>query len=451
SECRYRLAGKYVSENRNGDAEALYQALGSYKDSVALLRKLHYDMAEAALTAEDYSTAAQLYGELGKYKDSTDKWKQSVYALAAKELADKQYRKAIEDFTSLGKYEDSETQAESATLSLALELKTSGEMDEALALLKSLPDNASVKDQISEITLGEAMKAQTAGDLEKASELYLALGDYENAKDSYNACQYQLATQKMEAGDYRAAYPMFAALGDYEDAATQSEACEYQAYGVFATPARAAYETKNWKAVVDTLENFDDSNLPAAYKDLEGMYEEACYNYAEELYDEGKVYEALPYYQRIPDYADVTDKKLQRRCYLILGEWESDDGQRSAVFRADGTCSLFGEVLYFSVDGYALKTGPTADELTLTHKLTTLTKTALSIRVLADSRNPVYTLKRVSSETMAELRPEATETPAPSETPQTGNTTAEPAVTAQPAATPTATPAVTNDAGEGGA
>ena len=49
------------------------------------------------------------------------------------------------------------------------------------------------------------------------------------------------------------------------------------------------------------------------------------------LYDAGKPYEALPYYQRIPEYKDVAARKLTRRAYLILGVWESADGQRSAA------------------------------------------------------------------------------------------------------------------------
>ena len=146
---------------------------------------------------------------------------------------------------------------------------------------------------------------------------------------------------------------------------------------------------------------------------FQAMYEEACYNYAEELYAAGKVYEALPYYRRIPDYRDVTTKKLQRRAYLILGSWASADGQFTAEFRDDGTCTLFGDELYFAVDGYGLKTGQTPDALTLTHKLTTLTDTALSIRILADGRNEVHQLARASQQPITSTSPAPTITPAP--------------------------------------
>lgn len=454
SQCRYRLAGVYAEAGELDKAIAMYELLGNYQDAPKLLETLRYQQAETAYTAGDYATAEPLYEQLGKYEDSADKLTACRYQLAVAALAAGRYQEAIEGFAALGKYQDSAKQLESATFSLALDLKTSGDLDTALALLQTLPDNTDARQQISDITLGEARKAQAAGDLEKASQLYLALGDYSDARDGYNVCQYTLATQKRDAGDMRAAAALFAALGDYQDAATQAEACAYEAYGQYAQPARTAYEAKDWLTVIQTLTGFDDSNLPADYRDLQGMYQQACYNYAEALYDQGKVYEALPYYQLIPDYLDVTTKKLQRRCYLILGQWESVDGERAAAFRTDGTCTLFGEELYFAINGYALETGKTADTLTITHKLTTLTDTSLSIRVLTggSSYNAVYPLVRTSHDAAPltdASQATATETPAATQTnaaeatvtptliPTATNT---PAATLAPTVTPTATP-----------
>jgi len=410
---RYRLAAKYVTEGKKQEALDLFIALGDYQDAADQVRKLRYELAETAFNAGNFDTAVPLYQALGKYQDSADKLKKSLYAIAAAALTAKDYQKAVEEFSALGDYQDSKKQLETATYQLALNLKTSGDMDAAINLLKTLADNSDAKNQLSEITMSEAAKAQAAGDLEKASELYAALGDYGTAKDSYNAVQYQLATQKKQAKDYRSAAALFTALGDYQDAASQAQECNYEAYDKFAVPARAAYESGNWKTVIDTLEGFDATNLPAAYRDLSGMYEEACYNYAEELYNAGKVYEALPYYQKIPQYRDVTSKKLQRRSYLILGQWKNADGSRTAEFRSDGTCTLFGDELYFAVDGYGLMTGQTATTLTLTHKLTTLTKDSLSIRVLADGSNNVYPLIRVSGSVLTTPGAIPTVTPAP--------------------------------------
>ncbi len=392
---RYRKAGTLAAAGDNDGAATLYALLGTYQDAVTLLRDARYQLAEAAFSTGDYETAAPLYELLGRYRDSADKYKQSRYHAANEALAAKDYTKAIEGFTALGAYQDSAALLMTATYELALSLKTSGDVSQALSLLASLPDYADARAQLSEITMSEAVKAQAAGELEKASELYLALGDYGDAKENYNACQYELAMRKMEAQDYRGAAPMFEALGDYQDAAALAETCIEEAYGRYALPARAAMETKAWKTVIQILADFDDTDLPAAYADLTGMYEEACYQYAEELYAADQPYEALVYYQLIPTYRDVATRKLTRRAYLILGIWENADGQKTATFRQDGICTVFGETRYFRVDGYGLWTGTQADALTLTHKLTTLTEEALSIRVLADRYNAVYPLRRV--------------------------------------------------------
>ncbi|MEA4999878.1 MAG: hypothetical protein VB087_10870 [Candidatus Limiplasma sp.] len=456
---RYRQAGKLVTAGSTEEAATLYALLGDYQDAPTRLRDLRYTMAEAAYAAGDYAAAAPLYQALGRYKDSQDKFRQTQYSVATAANAAGEYRAAIEGFALLGNYKDSAAQLEAATYQLALNLKASGDVEEAIALLNSLPDNAQAKAQLSEITMSEAMKAQAAGDLDKASELYLALGDFGAARENYHAIQYELAMRRMTAGDYRAAAPLFAALGDYRDAAAQAAACMQEAYDRYAVPARAAYETKDWQTVVDTLADFDTANLPEAYADLVGMYEEACYQYAETLYDAGKPYEALPYYQRIPDYKDVAARKLTRRAYLILGVWESADGQRTAAFRQDGLCTLFGETLYFRVDGYGLWTGAQADALTLTHKLTTLSETALSIRVLSQGAGAVYPLQRKgdAAEAMALAMGVPAQGNAPAATPTADAAadtatlspagtaaaqTATPAATASPATSPADSPSV---------
>ncbi|MEA4929617.1 MAG: hypothetical protein VB104_13205 [Candidatus Limiplasma sp.] len=444
-ECRYRLAAKMVATGDRKTAISLYSQLGDYQDASTKLSELRYQAAEEALAAGRYQDAAALYESLGKYQDSADKWNQCRYALAAAALEQKNYRDAIEGFAALGTYQDSAKQADAATFALALQLKTSGNTDAAVELLKSLDDSTEAKQQLREITLSEADRAQAAGDLARASELYLALGDYGDAPEKYNACQYALAMQKKDAGDMRAAMTLFAALGDYQDAAAQAAACEQEAYGRYAAPARKAYAAADWPTVITTLETFDDSNLPAAYRDLAGMYAEACYQYAEALFAAGKPYEALPYYQRIPEYKDVATKKLTRRAYLILGVWENADGTLRATFRDDGTCTLFdGQTMYFSVDGYALNTGATPETLALTHKLTTLTEDSLSLRVLADSR--VTQLHRIAD---AQALATATATPATATaTPATvtvapATATPAPKATVQPTVKPTAAPTPT--------
>ena len=156
------------------------------------------------------------------------------------------------------------------------------------------------------------------------------------------------------------------------------------------------------------------------------MYKEACYQYAEQLYRDGKPYEALPYYQRVGDYRDTLTKKLSRRAYLILGSWTSASG-RTAVFREDGTCDLMGEKLYFRVSSFSLYTGETADAMTITHKLSSIDENGMSLRDIRNGGDRVYKFTRSTEETAA-----PTAAPTPSAAPASEETAALEKTDAQP-------------------
>ena len=106
----------------------------------------------------------------------------------------------------------------------------------------------------------------------------------------------------------------------------------------------------------------------------------------------------MPFYERIPDYKDVTDKKLNRRAYLIIGTWKSTT-DKQATFRTDGTCDLMDETLFFRVSNFSLYTGKTADSMTVTHKLSTIDKRSMSLRDVRDGNDIVYKLDRVEDAT----------------------------------------------------
>ncbi|MEG0996453.1 MAG: hypothetical protein RSH26_05770 [Clostridia bacterium] len=200
-------------------------------------------------------------------------------------------------------------------------------------------------------------------------------------------------------------------LGAYEDAAEQATACYDAYYGVVAAPARTAMETKDYQAVIDALDGFAMTALPKAYADLPDLYNEACYQRAEEVYRAGEPYQAMPYYQRVSGYKDTADK-LERRAYLVLGVWESTTGKR-AIFRTDGTCELMGETFFFRVNNFSLYTGASRDAMTVTHKLSSISKTGMSLRDVRDGNDIVYKLTRLGD--AEELQ--ASQTPAPAQTP----------------------------------
>ena len=83
----------------------------------------------------------------------------------------------------------------------------------------------------------------------------------------------------------------------------------------------------------------------------------------------GKPYEALVYYKRIPGYNKEMESDLQKPWYLILGDWTDKNGN-PYTFHEDGTCSLNGEELYFTVDGETMYSGETSELMAETHRMT---------------------------------------------------------------------------------
>ncbi|MEG2701843.1 MAG: hypothetical protein RSA65_04460, partial [Clostridia bacterium] len=81
--------------------------------------------------------------------------------------------------------------------------------------------------------------------------------------------------------------------------------------------------------------------------------------------------------------------------------------------RTDGTCELMGETFFFRVNNFSLYTGASRDAMTVTHKLSSISKTGMSLRDVRDGNDIVYKLTRLGD--AEELQ--ASQTPAPAQTP----------------------------------
>ena len=133
------------------------------------------------------------------------------------------------------------------------------------------------------------------------------------------------------------------------------------------------------KAAVDALSGLDRENPGEKYKDVDQMYKEANYRYADQLYAEKKPYEALVYYRNILDYKDVSTRKLKRASYEIIGTWESNRGA-VFIFRDDGTCSMEGKEMFYFAQGYTLQVGDRPGELDMPWRIVDLRPKSLSLR-----------------------------------------------------------------------
>ncbi len=393
-ETNYALAKQAAEAGDDVLAESLFASVPDYEDSEKQLKTVRYRLAEKDMASGDYQSALARFESLGEYEDSGSKAEECAYKLAEKQLDAGDYSAAADAFAALGAYGDSALRMNEAIYRLALKTHESGDNEQALELLEGITGHAEADKLRRDITMNEAARLVSEGELDEASRLYLSINDDAEALEGYNSSRYALADGLAASGDYAAACNEFILLGDYSDSTARAEQCAESAYGEAAQTARAAWEKNDYAAVVAALDGMEFEALPANYADLAETYREACYREAERLYGEDKPYEALPYYTRIADYKDVADKKLNRRAYLILGDWKSATN-KTASFRADGTCDIMGEELYFRVSNFSLYTGKMPDSMTVTHNLSTIDEKSMGIRDMRDG-NKLYKLLRVN-------------------------------------------------------
>jgi hypothetical protein len=175
------------------------------------------------------------------------------------------------------------------------------------------------------------------------------------------------------------------------------------------------YAAQDNAGVIAALQGFEMNVLSQTYEDLPQIFADACLALGDQLYAEGKAYEAIPYYQ----HAGAQDK-LNRRAYLILGDWKSATGKK-ASFRVDGTCDLMGEELYFRVSNFSLYTGASPESMTITHKISVLDEQGMSLRDQRDGQDVLYKLTRTGAFELPQM-----ELPKEEETESTAVTESEP-------------------------
>lgn len=410
-------------------ARTYLAAAQEYEPAQELMRQSYYIPAVALQEAGSGERALELFENIPGYEDADERVRQIRYAEAVKLADSGDLAGAIEAFAALTDYEDSAVRLTSARYDYALQLLSFGEYEQAVALLEALDGYETSAEDLQRAQYEWGMQLMEAGKTQQAAALFKEAGDYQDAHDKYQACMYALAAVAIEANQYEeaAAYltdipdyadsaalrsqsiyhsaevhqeagqlaeaaELFASIAGYQDAAERANAC-YDAYyaGAYNT-ARDAMATGDYVTAIEALESVSRQNASEAYADMERMYQEANYLYANQLYDDKKPYEALPYYRNIPDYKDVP-RKLDRVCYRMLGSWISVTGIHME-FKEDGTCTLDGRSYYFFASQYAFFTGDKPDQLRTEWTIHSCTEEVLSIQ--NNKTNVQYKLTRVT-------------------------------------------------------
>ncbi|MDI9521332.1 MAG: hypothetical protein QM308_09325 [Bacillota bacterium] len=408
-----------LAENEKEDyvkaAEYLEQA-PDVPEAVDLLRSVHYHLGEAALEQEEFAQAAEYFTQAGEYEDASDKAQkarfdagvsflnQKDYAAAAamftlipdypgaqEELLDAQYNQAItlldqnenekayEAFLALGDYSQSVDYKNKARYQQATALLDQKELEQAALMFSELEDYMDAASRAQEAWHGLALSALNAGDMDKAIEYLGKARGFGNANELYLSAVYQKAAAEEAAGNQGEAAKLYALIPEYQDAAAKSADNYTNYYQSAYTLAKEGMKKKDYKAVIDALTGLDLTDPGENYQDIPDMYHEAVYQYAEQLYNDQKPYEALVYYKMIPEYKDVTSRKLTRAAYRIIGAWETQKGARF-VFREDGTATVLGKDMYYFARQYLVRVGLKPDEWNTDYTIVSMRGDTLTLR-----------------------------------------------------------------------
>lgn len=426
-DCLYEQALLAFNKGEYVAAFATFQQLGTYKESAEKYKACAYQLGIQALGAGAYDDAYDYFEPINGYLDVGDKLNEVIYHQALTALDNKSYDDAIALFQKTS-YQDSAAKMKEATAAKAEQLLTENKWDEGIDLYKSI--GTDVEETVKTKTYERAQELITDTDYEKALALLLELGDYDGATEAIQKVRYQMAKDALEnnqiaeamsqlelLGDYQdaktllndiryrqaeellsqgetvKAAQLYALLGNYLDAQSKSASAYATHYAAVSQAVKEAFEKDDFQLVIDTLGTMDAGDVPEEYQSLAAYYQEACYKVANALYNEGKPYQALPYYRAIEDYKDVKEAKLSRNAYKIIGAWANAKGD-SFVFNEDGTCTLNGESMAFSVRNYSISTGVALDALSQTHHISRLTSTDLTLRDQRDKTDVVYKLQR---------------------------------------------------------
>lgn len=410
-ECSYLLALDSISKGDYHAAETLLASLEVSEENSDQLVNVRYHLAEKAFELEDYRTAIDYYTLLDN-ELYQPRMRECWYLLGQQQMNSSLYEDAIASFTAAGEHEGAAAALENAAVALAGLCESNGDLDAARVLVSRTELPEAAREKALALLMAEGKRLEDSGEHDQAAQWYQTLSGLGNADELVKASSYKAALKQMQAGEYLAAADAFAALGDYSDAALQAQSCYDSVYSGILAQAETLFSAKDHLGLITLLQPIDRSTLPKSYEAIEDMYLETCLTVANDLYSAGERYKALPFYVEASELS-AAEKKLGYRSYLILGTWQSNSG-KLAEFRPDGTCTLMGEELYFQVDNFSLLTGTAPDDLSVTHRINSMTAKGMSIEELRGKSEVNFKLEKIAEVTvppmdLSVLAPEAAE------------------------------------------
>lgn len=240
--------------------------------------------AAAALQEGNYSEAELMFTALGSYKNSAEMVKECKYQIAAAQLESGELDAAERAFERLGSYSDSPEMILQCKYQKAQRLLESGEADAARALFKSLNGKWESKKFIDQIDYAAADELLNAGEYKASCDAFKALGKYSDSAKRSNEAGYKYAAELLESGEFSAAADEFKKLGDYSDSGTQYCRAQYD----LGIELAEQNELKAARLAFERANGYGDTAL--RLRRLKNQEIRNCYKGSAVLFEFGKYY-----------------------------------------------------------------------------------------------------------------------------------------------------------------
>ena len=179
----YNNAEEMLSEGQYNQAIALFDSLGTYKDSPEKTMEAKYQKAQYLFDEGNYGSAKLLYNQIIDYEDSARRIKECDYWMASKDMERGFYLTAISQFEELGHYKDSSDKLKKCTYQLAKKYMDTGNYSSAKSRLQDLGDYLDSKELIKECIYLMAKEEFESENYDEALELFSEIPEYKDANE----------------------------------------------------------------------------------------------------------------------------------------------------------------------------------------------------------------------------------------------------------------------------
>ena len=336
-------------------AQSLFLALGTYRDSEALAQQCRKRMTELALKTMETTKSDKDYKEtkaLLQTEENAEQLQQMEEAFTArKSEAAAKKKKTIKRIClavvliaiAIAMVPVSKTYIIPAVKYMqADKLAQEARYDEAISGFAALGEYKDAQDRVWETTYNKAVSLMETAQYPEASEIFEDLHGYSDSREKVRECAYLHGKQVMEEQRYEWAIKQFLAADGFADANELLNEC-------YLTLAEAEHSNTNYEKALEYFRQVTDLDTEnALYVDT--VYQAALINMQQEKYAP-----AVELLSEIPTYADSADKRLEAMyAYVTANKTNTDPTTYEYIAELkeldyEDSAKLYGEIYAWGI------------------------------------------------------------------------------------------------------